>query len=356
MFSFRRWLLLAALALGSQLAAQPPLTTVQDILYTANGSLFNGVVTITWTTFEASNTSNISGAVTTIPISNGNLFVQLAPTTTANPAASYAVEYNGEHRTHFAETWIVPPSTTPLRVRDVRLPPGAVTTQGPPAVTLIPISDVVGLQSALNLLLSMGPNFGVARTAVINASGSIDGAFGNLTDCVHVDGTSGACGASGSSGTGFIDAEIPAGTLDGVNATFTLANTPNPSSSAAVYRNGLLLKQTGDYTITTNTILFVAGAVPQPTDSLLVSYRIGVSVSGVGFVDGETPTGSVDGVNTAFTLVQSPNPTGSLAVYRNGMRTRSGLDYTSTGSSITFSSGYVPQIGDVIQCSYRIAQ
>jgi len=63
-----------------------------------------------------------------------------------------------------------------------------------------------------------------------------------------------------------------------------------------------------------------------------------------------------DGVNTSFTLVQSPNPAGSLAVYRNGMRIRSGLDYTSTGSSIAFSSGYVPQIGDVIQCSYRIAQ
>lgn len=356
MFSFRRWLLLAALALGSQLAAQPPLTTVQDILYTANGSLFNGVVTITWTTFEASDTSNISGAVTTVPITNGNLFVQLAPTTTANPAASYAVKYNGEHRTQFAETWIVAPSTMPLRVRDVRLPPGAVTTQGPPAVTLIPISDVVGLQSALNLLLSMGPNFGVARTAVINASGSIDGAIGNLTDCVHVDGTSGVCGASGSGGTGFVDAEIPAGTLNGVNATFTLANTPNPSSSTAVYRNGLLLKQTGDYTITTNTILFVTGAIPQPADSLLVSYRIGVTVPGVGFVDGETPAGSVNGVNTSFTLVQSPNPAGSLAVYRNGMRILSGLDYTSTGSSITFSSGYVPQIGDVIQCSYRIAQ
>jgi hypothetical protein len=355
MFSFRRWLLLAALALGSQLAAQPPLTTVEDILYTANGSLFNGVVTFTWTTFEASNTTYVSGAVTTVPIVNGNLFVQLVPTTTANPPASYAVEYNGEHRTQFAETWIVPPSTTPLRVRDVRLPPGAVTTQGPPAITLIPISDVTGLQSALNLLLSMGPNFGIARTAVINASGSIDGAIGNLSDCVHVDGTSGTCGAN-SSGTGFIDAEIPAGTLDGVNATFTLANTPNPSSSTAVFRNGLLLKQTGDYTITTNTISFVAGAIPQPSDSLLVSYRMGVSVSGVGFVDGETPTGSIDGVNTAFTLSQSPSPAGSLAVYRNGMRTRSGLDYTNTGSSIVFASGYVPQIGDVIQCSYRIAQ
>jgi len=356
MFSFTRWLLLAALALSSQLAAQPPLTVVQDILYTANGSLFNGAVTITWTTFEASTTTYISGAVTNVQVSNGNLYVQLVPTTSANPSASYAVEYNGEHRTQYSETWIVPPSTTSLRVRDVRLPPGAVTTQGPPAITLIPIADVVGLQSALNLLLSMGPNFGVARTAVINASGSIDGAIGNLTDCIHVDGTSGACGTGGSSGTGFVDAEIPSGTLDGANATFTLANTPSPSNSTAVYRNGLLLKQTGDYNITTNTVLFVAGAIPQPADSLLVSYRIGVAISGVGFVDGETPGGTIDGVNTSFILAQTPAPAGSLAIYRNGMRIRSGLDYTVTGTSITFASNYIPQTGDVLQCSYRIAQ
>jgi hypothetical protein len=356
MFSFRRWLLLAALVLGSQLAAQPPLTTIQDILYTANGNLFNGVVTITWTSFQASNTSNVSAAVTSVSVSNGNLFVQLVPTTTATPPAGYAVEYNGEHRTQYFETWIVPPSTTPLRVSAVRLPPGAVTTQGPPAVTLISISDVLGLQNALNLLLSAGPNFGVARTAVINASGSIDGSIGNLSDCVHVDGSSGTCGDSGSSGAGFIDAEIPSGTLDGVNATFTIANTPSPSSSTAVYRNGLLLKQGGDYTVTTNSILFVSGAIPQPTDSLLVSYRINVVVSGVGFVDGETPGGSVNAINTAFTLAQIPSPAGSLAVYRNGMRLQSGLDYTSTGSSITFASSDVPQTGDVLQCSYRIAQ
>ncbi len=356
MFSFRRWLLLAALVLGSQLAAQSPLTTVQDILYTADGNRFNGVVTITWKTFEASDTSNISASVTTAPISNGNLFVQLVATTNANPPAGYAVVYNGEHRTQYAETWVVPPSITALRVHDVRLPPGAVTTPGPPAITLIPISDVIGLQPALNLLLSTGPGFGLARTAVVNASGTIDGAIGNLSDCVHVDGTSGICGASGTGSAGFIDAEIPAGTLDGVNATFTLANTPSPTSSTAVFRNGLLMKQTGDYNISTNSVTFVAGAIPQPTDSLLVSYRIGVALPGVGFVDGETPTGTVDGVNVSFTVAQLPAPASSLAVYRNGMRTRSGLDYTSTGSAITFASGSIPQVGDVLQASYRISQ
>jgi hypothetical protein len=357
MFSFTRWLLFAALALGSQLAAQPPLVTVQDVLYTADGNRFNGVVALTWKTFEASNTSSISASVTRVQVSNGNLFVQLVPTTSANPPAGYAVQYNGEHRVQYAETWVVPPSTAPLRVRDVRLQPGAVTTQGAPAAQLIQISDVLGLQSALNVRPTTGAGFVVSHTAVINASGSIDGSVGNLTDCVHVDGTSGPCGSSSSSSsTGFVDAEGPAGTMDGVNATFTLANAPNPASSLAIYRNGLRLKQMADYTVASNTIVFVTGAIPQPSDSLLASYRTNVTISGVGFVDGETPGGAVNSVNAAFTLAQTPTPAASLAVYRNGIRMKSGLDYTSSGSSITFASGYIPQTGDILQCSYRISQ
>ena len=161
MFSFTRWLLLAALALSSQLAAQPPLTVVQDILYTANGSLFNGAVTITWTTFRSLhyNQAFPDARQPTSRLPNGNLYVQLVPTTSAKPSARLRqVEYNGEHRTQYSETWIVPPSTTSLRVRDVRLPPGAVTTQGPPAITLIPIADVVGLPSALQPAALYGPN------------------------------------------------------------------------------------------------------------------------------------------------------------------------------------------------------
>ena len=356
MFSFKRWLLTAALALGSRLAAQPPLTTVQDILYTADGNRFTGVVTISWKSFEASNSSSVPASVTRAQVANGNLFVQLVPTTTANPSAGYAVQYNGEHRTQFTETWIVPPSATPLRVRDVRLLPGAVTTPGPPSVTTIQISDVIGLQSALNLRPTVGAGFGVARSAVINSAGSIDGAIGSLSDCVHVDGTSGACGAAGSSATGFVDAEIPAGALNGLNSSFTLANTPTPLSSLAIYRNGLLLRQAGDFTLSGNTVSFVAGAIPQPADSLLAFYRIGAAIPNVGFVDAETPAGAVNGVNTVYTLAQTPTPAASLAVYRNGIRMKAGLDYTAAGTAITFISGSIPQNGDVLLCSYRISQ
>lgn len=359
MLGFRWRPVCAALAFSATMAAAPALTTIQDVLYMADGSFFNGVVTITWKSFEAADTSNIGAQATRLQISSGNLYVQLVPTTTASTPATYSVQYNSSGHTQFTETWVVPPSSVPLRVRDVRLAPGVVTTPGPPGTsTTVQISDVTGLQNALNLRPPMGTGYAASRVAVINALGAVDGAVGILTDCLHVDGTSGACGsASAPSGNlSFVDAEIPGGTVDGSNTTFTLANAPNPSSSLALYRNGLLQKSTLDFTVSTSTITFLTSAVPQAGDTLLASYRMGTGLTGIGFVDGETPSGAINGVNSVFTLAQTPNPIGSVAVYHNGVRLKSGADYTISGNSITFTGGLVPQTGDVLLCSYRIAQ
>ncbi len=203
-----------------------------------------------------------------------------------------------------------------------------------------------------------GTSYAVSRAAVIDSTGALDGATGSLSDFLHVDGTSGPCGTGGAGGGNgtFVDAEFPAGTLDGVNAVFTLANAPAPASSLQIFRNGLLVKQVNDYTLLGSTLTFMAGAVPQPGDALIASYRLSVTIAGVGFVDMETPSGAADGSNAAFTLSQVPNPGSSLAVYRNGIRLRSGLDYALSNNTVTFASGYVPQTGDVLVCSYRVAQ
>jgi hypothetical protein len=54
----------------------------------------------------------------------------------------------------------------------------------------------------------------------------------------------------------FSDNEIPVGTVNGVNVTFTLNNAPNPASSLQLYKNGLLLKATVDYTLSSLTITY----------------------------------------------------------------------------------------------------
>ena len=356
-----RWtgrMMVGVLVASLRICADPAMTTIQDTLYTADGNRFNGVVTITWQSFEAGDTSNISAQSRRLSVTNGNLYVQLVPTTTSATPATYAVQYNTSSNIQFTEIWAVPPSSSPLRVRDVRLSPGAVSTTGAASQNAsVQIADVVGLQSALNLRPTIGTGFASSRAAVINAMGAVDGAVGAMSDCLHVDGTSGPCGSGsgGSGSTAFVDAEVPAGALDGVNATFTLANAPNPSASLALFRNGLLLKQGVDYTVSNSTIAFQAGAVPRSADMLLAYYRL-TSLPGVGFVDAETPAGSVDGVNSSFSLSQAPNPASSLAVYRNGIRLKLAVDYNLNGNGITFVSAMVPQTGDVLLCAYRIAQ
>jgi hypothetical protein len=265
----------AACVLFSALAwGQPALTTISDVLFKADGTRFNGLAQITWLSFDSASGASIAQQATTIRIIDGNLFVQLAPTSDATPLAQYMVLYESDGKIQFQETWNVPPSTTPLRVRDVRTsqPLFPITGGGGAGgLTQIQESDVTGLVADLTVRAVKGPGFSNSRTAIINDTGQIEGAVGTGTDCMHVDGTSGACGA-GSTIT-FVDGEMPGGAVDGANATFTLANTPSPATSLHLFRNGILQKLGFDYTFNISTIFFVAGATPQPGDTILASYR-----------------------------------------------------------------------------------
>ena len=91
----------------------------------------------------------------TVRIIDGNLFVQLTPTTDAVPAAQYVVKYSSDGKIMFQEFWAVPSSTATLRVRDVRtlqpiFPNPGGGGGGAGGVTTILESDVTGLvQTAL---------------------------------------------------------------------------------------------------------------------------------------------------------------------------------------------------------------
>jgi hypothetical protein len=362
MFRLRSCLLCVAATLctltpSSKLGATPPLATISDTLFNADGTFFNGVVAISWANFEASDTSNIAAGTMNIQIDNGVLYVQLVPTTNADTAAIYTVQYTSFGVAQYSQAWAVPPpGILAFRVRDVVLTPGTVSGSGPADATIITIADVTGLQSALNIRPVEGATFGVSRSAVIDATGAVDAAAGNLSDCLHVDGTSAPCSSGSSGSVTFVDNEVPSGAVNGSNTAFTLANIPNPSSSLALFRNGLLLTQGGDYTLSSNAVTFMAGAAPQTNDVLSAFYRESVSIPGVGFIDQQTPTGAINGVNSSFTLSQTPNPTASLEVYRNGLLMSIGVDYTLSGSVVTFLTASIPQTSDTLLCSYRIAQ
>src|SRR5438067_13513802 len=162
-----RSILAGVLAAASLCAAPQPLTTIQDTLYKADGSRFNGSLIISWTTFEAIDHSQIMQQTATVQIVNGNLHVVLVPTTTATPIAFYTVAYNSDGHIQFTETWAVPSSVQPLRVRDVRIAtPGQI---GGDTAGTVPVqeTDVIGLISDLGARPLKGPAYAAGRVAFV---------------------------------------------------------------------------------------------------------------------------------------------------------------------------------------------
>jgi hypothetical protein len=336
--------------------ALPALTTIQDTIYQADGTPMNGTVIIAWPSFIASDGTKIAAQTLVVPVTSGYFQVSLVPTAGASPATAYSVRINSAGMNQSTELWSVPASATPLTIANVMIvQTGGVIIGSNPVIaaptdtTSIPITDVVGLSNELAVRPMMGTTFADSRAAVIDATGAVDGAAGNLSDCVHVDGTSGGCG-SGATNI-FVDGEVPSGAINGSNVQFTLANTPVASSSVSAWRNGLFLHFGVDFSVSGNTITFL-GTAPQTGDVVLASYRTG-TLSGVTFVDAETPSGTANGSNATFTLANTPNPAGSVAVYRNGLRVALNIDYTLAGSTITFLPVALPQSGDTLVASYR---
>jgi hypothetical protein len=157
--------------------------------------------------------------------------------------------------------------------------------------------------------------------------------------------------------TAFADDVVPAGTIDGTNAVFTLPQAPNPPASLNDFYNGVRLTEGIGYLLSGSTITYQAGYVPQPGDTHITNYRFIQQQSSPGqtvkFADDIVPAGTIDGTNAVFTLPQAPNPQDSLDLFLNGIRLTDGIGYTLSGAQITYEPTYIPQPGDTHISNYR---
>lgn len=62
----------------------------------------------------------------------------------------------------------------------------------------------------------------------------------------------------------WINSETPSGTINGTNATFNIAQVPNPITSLLLTKNGQILYSGTGYTINGSTITFQSGYIPNP--------------------------------------------------------------------------------------------
>jgi len=273
-------------------SAQTSLTTIQDTLFSADGTRFKGSLIISWSTFDASGLGTVVQQSKTVPVINGNLYVQLAPNIAANPPANlYTVLYQSDGYQQYTETWTVPAIATPLVVSQVRVGSSVGNSMGGVSAgntSTITEGAVTGLVNDLQQRPVKGASYSAGAVAIIDQNGQLEAAAGTPGSCVMVDGTTGPCG---SSGPVFVDSEIPGGAVDGSNRIFTLQNSPD-GNSLMLFRNGMYMLAGFDYSLTGSTIQFAAAAVPQSGDTLVASYRLPPNNAASVVTGGSTSTGA----------------------------------------------------------------
>jgi len=157
---------------------------------------------------------------------------------------------------------------------------------------------------------------------------------------------------SGSGGGNYSDikAEVPSGTMNSSNVTFTIANTPI-DGEIQLFINRTLLAPTDDYTLAGKTITMVDA--PDSGDSLLAYYQTqtGTMVGSNSLVMAEEMGGTADGSNVTFTIENERIP-GTLVVKRDGQELYETNDFTVSGTTITMNSA--PASGSEMRATYQV--
>lgn len=122
-----------------------------------------------------------------------------------------------------------------------------------------------------------------------------------------------------------IYSEAPAGTTDGVNASFTLNYVPAIPNSLSLFRNGIRQKVGVDFTLTGNTIAFVSNSIPQPGDVLIADYVTG-------------NTASLLTVNNLSDLTNAPAARANLGLGSAASQNSSVFDLAGTAAALLSSS------------------
>ena len=64
----------------------------------------------------------------------------------------------------------------------------------------------------------------------------------------------------------------------------------------------------------------------------------------------ETPSGTINGSNAAFTLAQTPNENEAVQLFLDGLYLTEGTDYTLSGTSITMTTA--PATAQILKAQY----
>lgn len=252
-------------------------------MITTNGTITIGTTPITWAQFtgaasivagagltKTGNTINVGTASTSRIVVNAD-DIDLAlvnPTTTGNGYKIIVDNYGRvTDRQNLTYTDVgAQQASSELSAIASLSGTGIVVRTGAGAYTV----RTVATASAARITISNGNGVSGNPTLDLATTGVIAGTYNGIT----VDAYGRVTGATGGSfldASRFIKREIPSGAVNGVNTTFTLANTPL-AGKEEVFFNGVLqdVGAGNDYTISGNTITMVIA--PETGTKIRVSY------------------------------------------------------------------------------------
>lgn len=218
------------------------------------------------------------------------------------------------------------------------------------------ITNSANLIAATTLSLNVSANATLALAAnlTVSANATVSGTnTGDQTITLTSDVTG--------SGTGSFAATIAANAVtyakfQQVTGLSVVGNATNASANAAA-----ITASTDHQVLRRNGTGIGFGAINLASSNavtgLLPVANIATAANGVvaiaNYIVRETPGGTVNGSNVTFTLASTP-VSGTEMVFVNGVLQNVGAsnDYTISTTTITFSSGAIPQTGDIVRVTY----
>jgi hypothetical protein len=319
--------------LALRVAAQsgPPLTTVSDTVYRADGTAAQGTLVITWPAFLTASGTAIAAGNNNVTLGTaGQLTTALVPNAGATPAGVYyTVVYQLNDGTTRTEYWLVP-TTSPANLAAVRTTPGSGTAAQPVSVQYV--NTALAGKANDNAVVHLSAAETITGTKTFSAAPNVPAPVnsGNVANKGYVDNAVSNVGSgnyvplAGGAMTGSLTLSgNPAAALQAApkqyvdtglatKADLVSGRVPTSELGTGTANSGVCLVGNSTWGPCVTTTPSATQAIAEPAGAVFTANRIGQKRMADQFNWKQTPTTPASLAPGAVTVTLSPCPQGFL--------------------------------------------